>query len=1180
MNEEADMDFSVRAIHPSSVWNGIFQKTISRTLMILFFCLPAGLLVADPDLRFTTTLDRSAVDGPGYSLNVQHDLSVPATSAVIIPEGWDVEWSIKAFSLVDGGIRYSFDFERDPPDIYPITTGPVFNELHLVNVVLRADNDAAWPGLAELSFYGHSDRLYVKVRFVTHASDGTSYIIHNDDGIASDNFVYEVRDGFGNFFGSSIVSSVQFQLECSRYFRAMDGAVSNRAVIPSAHMGFLSTSSETGVFSTGTANTNVLNLSYALSQTWNVNETHEFGFMAAPGDDEREVSAVFGMHDRNAGLSIDASGRTTGFAPMRGIWEISVPFYTGTDKGVVKNTDIVISNAFSDPVSLVVDHRNSYGGFSASYLRDLSGNPMPVDVQHYVNYPENAETGERGGGRIYNRFTVPGDDTLSYTVQTFYRGGSTNSAGFHYDWIQRDTLSHRPNLQAISHYTINRQETLTIRHDPLSATDWRKHPDNLRDEFDVADSASAARTEFLQIQLAAGETLRLVSTDVGVSLAGPFLVEEIHSVKSIPEGVEGSIRLWSAAWMDEAYGIDPFGEGHSRWAAEVDLTVTEDLSVDTGADIPISVLSMHRSAPGYFKSFGYTPDGQGTQGLDISSETHLDSLALSTPFWAGFYNAQNLINRKSATTGESFPLPYSDVTGNPALAVWNWRVELNGYSAMPVLKLDAWMPPTVDRNWYVKPSLVPSTISSGSRIAYKLMAATGGDSSTGLEYGEHNFNTWKDIQVTAVKGTVLSDFPPRVMTDSTGCAEFTVTGGTEWIPVTVVGVNPDITQLSVESGAGPGSLSRLFSVVPGEPWYQIRTDPDTGRTSISLPVHTPDTSLPRSRYVKVVSGTGSEDADGDGIANALEGSSDADWDGIPNYMDTDSDGNGIGDFIEGTVDTDGDGIQNYLDSDNDGDLADDLIERLGGGFINDGFHFFGFDQDGATGRWEFDVAHLSRTVVTGGIYSATVLGNDSKLMLHGLNISGSEITSVLVCMRRSTGSGSIYLYWANEEGGFSSERSAGVPVLSDGQFHVCVFDLRSDPGWIGKTITDIRIDPINETGIGGTVDIDWICLSDGDLDNDSVSDVDEISLGDGFADPPSQMALTVFGGESPDMLDVRGQFHAHPGLFYRLLKKTSLLEKGPWEELLFLGPYALGKTIEMQIEKTDESASFYRIAPF
>lgn len=80
-----------------------------------------------------------------------------------------------------------------------------------------------------------------------------------------------------------------------------------------------------------------------------------------------------------------------------------------------------------------------------------------------------------------------------------------------------------------------------------------------------------------------------------------------------------------------------------------------------------------------------------------------------------------------------------------------------------------------------------------------------------------------------------------------------------------------------------------------------------------------------------------DDADGDGIADALEGAGDVDKDGKPNAMDDDSDGDGIPDKVEaGAVhttpcgplaDTDNDSIPDYLDLDSDNDGVPDDDEK-------------------------------------------------------------------------------------------------------------------------------------------------------------------------------------------------------------------------------------------------------------
>ena len=551
-------------------------------------------------------------------------------------------------------------------------------------------------------------------------------------------------------------------------------------------------------------------------------------------------------------LSVTPPTPDKSFSPMRGLWAISTPASPGAVKGVVRSSDIVLKNNAAADVEVVVDHRNYWGGISASYTLDFMGRPKPILLQHYLNYPEKVALGEDDGARQYNRFIVPANDVVEYTFQTFYNGGATNSSGFHYDRIQRDSLNYDPNLHAISHYTINRYEALTLRHDPILATDWRKHPDNLREEFTVLNSASAADTTFLRIELSSGTLLELKAKNVEVLQSGPLFAEEIYGVESVPGGITGTIRFCNAAWMDEEYGTVPFGEGHSRFGAEVNLIVTQAFSVNTSADIPISVLGMRCNPPALYNYFEFSSPSDDTTSISLLGDRH-QTYTPSQPFYVGFYQAQNNIWRNSSTGGPPFLIPFSDVAGNPFHAVWDWDVVINGSAVTPRLELDAETPPSNPyyREFNVIPSSIPSTIKAGSKIAFKMMATTGGDENSDDTFGETHFNTWKNISVTVVKGTLLSEFPPKVLADSNGEAEFSVSGGTEWMPVTVVGINPDTSRLKVEAGINFASLANMSSLVDGEPWYQINPYGTNDLASVTIPVKTSDTILPLDRYVRV-----------------------------------------------------------------------------------------------------------------------------------------------------------------------------------------------------------------------------------------------------------------------------------------------------------------------------------------
>ncbi len=101
---------------------------------------------------------------------------------------------------------------------------------------------------------------------------------------------------------------------------------------------------------------------------------------------------------------------------------------------------------------------------------------------------------------------------------------------------------------------------------------------------------------------------------------------------------------------------------------------------------------------------------------------------------------------------------------------------------------------------------------------------------------------------------------------------------------------------------------------------EASVDPDPNSTCVPDPFEDPDDQPP---------GGTNNDCDGDGITNRTEGTDDPDGDGLANYIDTDSDGDGIADAVEGETDSDGVGVPDYLDDDSDGDGVSDVVEGVG-----------------------------------------------------------------------------------------------------------------------------------------------------------------------------------------------------------------------------------------------------------
>jgi len=125
----------------------------------------------------------------------------------------------------------------------------------------------------------------------------------------------------------------------------------------------------------------------------------------------------------------------------------------------------------------------------------------------------------------------------------------------------------------------------------------------------------------------------------------------------------------------------------------------------------------------------------------------------------------------------------------------------------------------------------------------------------------------------------------------------------------------------------------------------------------------------------------SQDTDGDGIPDYLEGPGDSDGDAFPDFLDLDSDNDGIDDADEADGDYDHDGIPNYLDEDSDGDGISDADEAPGGVSVDsdgDGQpDFLDSDSDNDGIGDADEVGHPEEPVDTDGDGTPDYLDSDS-----------------------------------------------------------------------------------------------------------------------------------------------------------------------------------------------------------
>ena len=244
------------------------------------------------------------------------------------------------------------------------------------------------------------------------------------------------------------------------------------------------------------------------------------------------------------------------------------------------------------------------------------------------------------------------------------------------------------------------------------------------------------------------------------------------------------------------------------------------------------------------------------------------------------------------------------------------------------------------------------------------------------------------------------------------------------------------------------------------------------------------------------------DSDNDGIPDILD--PDDDNDGFPDVSDAfrldptehvDSDGDGAGDNSDAfpnnpaeQLDTDRDGTGNNADLDDDGDGMSDINELASGRNPLNLFDFnFGFDTPGNFDGWS--TASVTSPVVADGSLKGTTVTSDPNVYRSGFSMHANSIASVVIKMKTPT-AGTVQFYWGTlAASGFAGSRVLETSYSPAATWKAIHFSPGSHAGWAGQTITGLRVDPISSAG--KLFEIDWIRVSNGDLDGDGLSDTIE-----------------------------------------------------------------------------------------
>ncbi|MGB0581114.1 MAG: Ig-like domain-containing protein, partial [Limisphaerales bacterium] len=201
----------------------------------------------------------------------------------------------------------------------------------------------------------------------------------------------------------------------------------------------------------------------------------------------------------------------------------------------------------------------------------------------------------------------------------------------------------------------------------------------------------------------------------------------------------------------------------------------------------------------------------------------------------------------------------------------------------------------------------------------------------------------------------------------------------------------------------------------------------------------------------------------------------------------DADGDGIPDMTEGFGDPDGDGLANLDDTESDGDGTSDAAENAAG---RDPYNAsdlgFKFSTDGDFEGWSF-------VRVSGGVSSgllsgtATGPGHPNIQNTTGFRFAAGSVTDILIRLRVSSTRTIPFFFGTDTANNFSGTRRLLTASPSANQWGMVSFPVSTHADWTGF-ITRLRFDP---TLAGATLDVDWILATDGDRDDDGLTDAAE-----------------------------------------------------------------------------------------
>jgi arylsulfatase A-like enzyme len=290
------------------------------------------------------------------------------------------------------------------------------------------------------------------------------------------------------------------------------------------------------------------------------------------------------------------------------------------------------------------------------------------------------------------------------------------------------------------------------------------------------------------------------------------------------------------------------------------------------------------------------------------------------------------------------------------------------------------------------------------------------------------------------------------------------------------------------------------------------------------------------------------------------------------------------------------GVDPLLDSDGDG-MSDAKELSTGRNPFSASDLGFEFETDDDYEGWTpISDGFLSDHAVAGGRLSGQASTSQGKFEFYDFNFPADDVANLVIRIKSPTASGLTFRWGHTQANNFVQARTLTASYPSN-TWNSVVIPLKGHPEWDGKTITRMRINPVNGAA---DFEVDWIRGSTGDLDGDLLPDTYEWAMGLDAANPAdgnvdadgdgyTRGQEYVWGTSDNDPNSFLrpglsavgdGLFLSWPGVAGRWynLWHTEDLVAGPWSKVYNIGPLASDGVIEVPVEVPAEAGqAFFRV---